>query len=142
VILELDEDVTTRALGIVGTQAAGLVEWRADGSWIKRLHPGMAAQSGVHSALLAQQGFTGPETILEGKDGFFLAFGKNQELDIGALTRDIETSLHGIGTAIKPYPCCRFSHGAVDLALEAFEKGHTADRIESVEVRLYATNVL
>ena len=142
VILGLDRDRTARALGIAGTQAAGLVEWRADGSWIKRLHPGMAAQSGVNSALLASQGFTGPETIIEGKGGFLAAFGHDQELDVDALTRDLATSLHGVGTAIKPYPCCRFSHGAVDLALEAYKAGVTASDIEAVEIRLYATNVL
>jgi 2-methylcitrate dehydratase PrpD len=142
VILGLDREQTARAFGIAGTQAAGLVEWRADGSWIKRLHPGMAAQSGVNSALLASQGFTGPETIFEGKGGFFAAFGHAQDLDIGALTRDLATSLRGVGTAIKPYPCCRFSHGAVDLALEAYRSGVTADDVEAVEIRLYATNVL
>ncbi len=142
VVLGLDRDRTARALGIAGTQAAGLVEWRADGSWIKRLHPGMAAQSGVNAALLASQGFTGPETIIEGKGGFLAAFGHDQELDTGALTRDLASDLHGTGTAIKPYPCCRFSHGAVDLALEAHAAGVTADAVEAVEIRLYATNVL
>lgn len=142
VVLGLDRDQVVRALGIAGTQAAGLVEWRADGSWIKRLHPGMAAQSGVNSALLAREGFTGPETILEGEGGFLAAFGHDQTLDVDVLTRGLGVELHGTGTAIKPYPCCRFSHGAVDLALEAQRTGLTVSDIAAVEVRLYATNVL
>src|ERR1700730_1714357 len=36
-ILDLPQDAVVRALGIAGTQAAGLEEWKTDGSWIKRL---------------------------------------------------------------------------------------------------------
>src|SRR4051794_10271392 len=53
VAMGLDRDAMVRALGIAGTQASGLTEWRADGSWIKRLHPGRAAQSGVLAARLS-----------------------------------------------------------------------------------------
>jgi len=42
VLLGLDGPGMVRALGIAGTQASGLMEWRKDGSWIKRLHPGRA----------------------------------------------------------------------------------------------------
>ena len=45
VAMGLDRDAFVRALGIAGTQASGLTEWRADGSWIKRLHPGRAAHA-------------------------------------------------------------------------------------------------
>ncbi|MBB3064242.1 MmgE/PrpD family protein [Limibacillus halophilus] len=142
VVLRLDSIAATRALGIAGTQAAGLVEWRADGSWIKRLHPGRAAQSGVIAALLAAEGFTGPATILEGAGGFFAAFGHDQKLDTEAVTRGLGTDLRGLGTAIKPYPCCRFAHGAIDLALEAQRAGIAVQDISEVEVRLYRTDVL
>ena len=38
-------------MAIAGTMAAALGEWKADGSWIKRLNPGHAAQAGVVAAL-------------------------------------------------------------------------------------------
>lgn len=142
VVLRLDAASATHALGIAGTQAAGLVEWRADGSWIKRLHPGRAAQSGVIAALLAADGFTGPATILEGAGGFFAAFGHDQDLDREAVTRDLGVDLRGMGTAIKPYPCCRFAHGAIDLALEAQGAVASVQDIAEIEVRLYRTDVL
>ena len=43
------------------------------GAWTKRIHPGLAAQNGIHAALLAAEGFTGPLRILEGRDGFCTA---------------------------------------------------------------------
>lgn len=142
VAMGLDRDATVRALGIAGTQASGLTEWRADGSWIKRLHPGRAAHAGVLSARLAAQGFTGPATIFEGEGGFLNAFSYGEPIDAAAITRNLGTVHRALGTAIKPYPCCRFEHGAIDLAIEAHAGGVTATQIESVQVRIYRTDVL
>ncbi len=140
--LGLDSGGITRALGIAGTQASGLTEWRSDGSWIKRLHPGRAAQSGVLSAALAAEGFTGPATILEGPGGFFNALGHGKIIDIDAITENLGTRFHALDTAIKPYPCCRFMHGAIDLALEAHAQGIRADDVKSAEIYIYETGVL
>lgn len=139
----LDRHAFVRALGIAGTQASGLTEWRSDGSWIKRLHPGRAAQSGILAARLAQEGFTGPATIFEGAGGFFNAFSYGETMDVEALTRDLNEDYRALGTAIKPYPCCRFAHGAIDLALEAARSGILpAGEVEAGSVRLYRTDVL
>lgn len=142
VAMGLDRDAFVRALGIAGTQAAGLTEWRADGSWIKRLHPGRSAHGGVLAARLAQNGFTGPATIFEGDGGFFRAFSHAGPMDPSSMTRRLGDDYRALGTAIKPYPCCRFEHGAIDLALEAAEGGLQPDQIEAVHVRIYRTNVL
>lgn len=142
VVMDLDQDGFVRALGIAGTQASGVTEWRADGSWIKRLHPGRAAHAGVLSARLAREGFTGPATIFEGDGGFFRAFTHGQTIDPDAMTRDLGRDFRALGTAVKPYPCCRFEHGAIDLALEAASAGISPDDIESVAIRIYRTNVL
>lgn len=141
VILGLSPDAFTRALGIAGTQSAGLMEWRMDGSWIKRLHPGRSAQSGIMAALLAREGFTGPATVFEGEYGAFMALGHGAKVKGDALTADLGEVFHAFGTAIKPYPCCRFSHGAIDLAREA--KPQLAGQMpERVTVRLFRTDVL
>ena len=142
VAMGLDRDAMVRALGIAGTQAAGLTEWRADGSWIKRLHPGRSASNGVLAARLAKEGFTGPATILEGKDGFIAAFSFGETIDPGAMSRGLGTDWHALGTAIKPYPCCRFEHGAIDLAIEAHRAGLVPSKIRDVRIRLYRTDVL
>ena len=142
VAMGLDRDAFVRALGIAGTQAAGLTEWRADGSWIKRLHAGRSAHGGVLAARLAKEGFTGPATIFEGEGGLFRAFAHTGPMDQTCMTRDLGKDWRALGTAIKPYPCCRFEHGAVDLALEAAGSGIGPDDIASVGVRIYRTNVL
>ncbi|MGB6104147.1 MAG: MmgE/PrpD family protein [Pusillimonas sp.] len=140
--LGLDAAGLTRALGIAGTQASGLTEWRSDGSWIKRLHPGRAAQSGMLSAALAAEGFTGPATILEGPGGFFSALGHGKSIDLEAITELLGVHQHALETAIKPYPCCRFMHGALDLALDAYAGGIRPEHIENVDIRIYETGVL
>jgi 2-methylcitrate dehydratase PrpD len=43
----LAEEELVRAFGICGSQAGGIIEYLADGSWTKRLHPGWAAHAGV-----------------------------------------------------------------------------------------------
>ena len=55
---DLGFDDTVNALGLAGTQAAGLLESDHAGSMGKSLHAGKAAQSGVISAMLAEKGFT------------------------------------------------------------------------------------
>jgi len=65
VILGFDPATTASALGLAGTQSAGLWAFNADGAMSKRLHPGRAAQSGVMAAALAGRGFQGPRFILE-----------------------------------------------------------------------------
>ncbi len=142
VAIGLDRDALVRAMGIAGTQASGLTEWRADGSWIKRLHPGRAAQSGVLSARLAREGFTGPATIFEGDNGFFNAFSYGEKIDPLCMTRNLGVEYRALGTAIKPYPCCRFEHGAIDLAIEAKESGIAAADVSEVAIRIYRTDVL
>jgi 2-methylcitrate dehydratase PrpD len=142
VAFDLDRVAFVRALGIAGTQASGLTEWRADGSWIKRLHPGRAAHGGILAARLAKEGFTGPATIFEGEGGFFRAFTHGQPIDPEAMTRGLGEEFRALGTAIKPYPCCRFEHGAIDLALEAADSGIAPDDIARAALRIYRTNVL
>jgi 2-methylcitrate dehydratase PrpD len=73
-LLGLSLDETLSALGIAGSHSAGLIEYVWTGAMTKRIHEGRAAQMGLESALLAQQGFTGPPTIFEGEYGYLHAF--------------------------------------------------------------------
>ena len=67
VAMGLDRDAFVRALGIAGTQASGLTEWRADGSWIKRLHPGRAAHARHSRRAPRARGLHGPRHHLRGR---------------------------------------------------------------------------
>jgi 2-methylcitrate dehydratase PrpD len=67
-LLGLDADETAVALGIAGTQAAGLKSMF--GTMCKPLHAGKAAQNGLIGATLAARGFTSRSDVLECPQGF------------------------------------------------------------------------
>src|SRR5437660_3514050 len=74
-LLGLDAAQMTNALGIAGSLAGGLLEFaKGDGGMVKRLHLGRASEAGVLAASLADAGFTGPRTVLEGQFGFLRVF--------------------------------------------------------------------
>src|SRR6266403_707097 len=70
-LLGLDAAKMTNAIGIAGSLAGGLLEFaKGDGGTVKRLHLGRASEAGVLAASLADAGFAGPKTVLEGQFGF------------------------------------------------------------------------
>ncbi|GAA1917512.1 MmgE/PrpD family protein [Microbacterium aoyamense] len=71
-IIGLDARGMLDAIGVAGTQAAGLMAAQ-EGAMVKRLHSGRAAQSGVYGALLAERGFTGIQNVVEAGFGGFLS---------------------------------------------------------------------
>ena len=69
-LLKLNENQILNTLGLCGTQSAGLLESNHTGSMAKALHVGKATYNGILSAFLAKNGFTGSNTIFEGREGF------------------------------------------------------------------------
>ncbi len=103
-ILGLDERHMVNALGLAGTQAAGLDEWLSSGDMSKRLHAGKAAMNGVLAALLAREGYTGPSTIFEGKYGLLNTHAESY--DPGRLTEKLGEEYKILSCKFKPYACC------------------------------------
>lgn len=116
VILGLDASTTASALGLAGTQSAGLWAFTADGGMSKRMHPGRSAEAGVAAALLAARGFVGPRYILEAEDGGLL-FGMSDSPRPGMITKDLGTFWHADVTCFKPHACCGSNHACVDAAI-------------------------
>jgi 2-methylcitrate dehydratase PrpD len=119
----LDEDQIVNALGICGSQAGGIIEYLADGTWTKRLHPGWTAHAGFVATRLARSGFTGPERVLEGEHGFYAAFagghdGPRLEAEIESLGRTWEI----LNLTYKPYPAGSIAHPYMDCAARLREK--------------------
>jgi 2-methylcitrate dehydratase PrpD len=134
-MLGLDEQQMTNALGIAGSQAAGSMEFLADGSFTKRLHAGWSAHAGVIAALLAAEGFTGPASIIEGKFGFLHAYSPASDSSkvLAGWARPWEV----MNTSIKPHACCRYKQGAIDCILQlAREQQIGPDDVERVEVAI------
>ena len=112
-LLGLDSLQMANALGLAGTQSAGLFAFTCDGANSKRLHPGRSAQSGVFAAELAARGFTGPTAVLEYEDGGFchaVSDASNLEL----FTRGLEEDYVTAGVSLKPYACCGSTHSSID----------------------------
>lgn len=110
-ILSLPEYGWIHALGSAGTQAAGLWDFVSQGAMSKPLHVGKACYAGVLSALLAEKGFTGSATILEGQKGFLRAMMKEPKWE--KVTEHLGKDFKVAHNSIKPYPCCKHSHAAI-----------------------------
>jgi len=123
-LLDLDFEKTVCSLGIAGSQAAGLMEWNAEGSYTKRLQAGHPAMCGLISALLAEKGFNGPSTIFEGEAGFLNAYSLKREYEKRYVVEDFGTTWNFSNSSIKFYPCCRYSGGHLDACLEIVNKHH------------------
>jgi len=111
-LIGLDEGQTVNALGIAGTQTSGLK--RVFGTMCKPFHAGRSSQAGLVSVLLAKDGFTSAEDILEGNHGFFHVMkGKVNDKVLGTLgkTWDIEN------LAQKYHASCHATHSPIEGAL-------------------------
>lgn len=116
-LLGLDPSQIANALGIAGSQAAGIHEFSVDyGSWMKRFHAGWAAHAGVVAAQMARAGFTGPTTVLEGGWGFFATHLPEGSWDADAVVDGLGERWETPNLAFKPYPSCHLTHGCVDAA--------------------------
>ena len=131
---ELSDEQAMHALGNAGTQSSGFWEFLETGAMSKHLHAGRAAESGVVAAQLAALEFTGPPAVLEGSKGFFVAACPDADQD--AVLADPDDPWELTQTSIKPWPCCRHTHPAIDAALELHEQIAASD-LDSVQVDTY-----
>ena len=137
-ILGLNDEEMVHAYGLCGSQAAGSMQFLADGAWNKPFHVGYAAMSGLIAANLACEGFRGAADAIEGSAGFLASYAPdpNPEEAVRNLGSDWET----LDIAVKPYPSCRYGHAAMDalIALRA-DHGIDDDAVESVRIGLPQT---
>ncbi|MGB4363574.1 MAG: MmgE/PrpD family protein [Methanothermobacter tenebrarum] len=134
-ILSLNKKQTIDCLGLAGTQAAGLLESDHKGSMGKHLHAGRAAQSGVLSALLAREGFTGADTIIEGDEGFLNAMSPEHD------TSPELGNFHVRKVYMKKYPICRHLHSTIDSAAKILNslgmESINEDIVDEIIVKTY-----
>jgi 2-methylcitrate dehydratase PrpD len=126
------ERQTVNALGITGSMAGGLIEYLAEGAWTKRLHPGWAAQAGLHATLFAHHGFVVPRTVLEGPHGLFNGFARARDGDYRQLTEGFGEEWIGAALAFKPYACGTTIHPYIDCAVRLARRGVTAEAIAEI----------
>lgn len=140
-MLKLTKEELTWAFGNAGTLSAGLWEFLQDGAMSKYLHAGKASATGVMTAYLAGTGFTGATRILEGKQGFFAGYARQEvNPDIFA---DFGQRYRAGTVSFKPYPCCRHTHSTIDCARTIHgQLPASLNDVKSVRVATYKAAVL
>lgn len=132
-ILGLNEERMTWALGIAGTQSSGFREMF--GTMCKPLHPGRAAQNGLASALLAQQGFTSSERVLEAPRGFAHVMSTTRKFS--EITDRLGSSFEISLNTYKPFACGIVIHPAIDGCIQLRNEFRlTGDEIDRIELRV------
>ncbi|HSS65005.1 MAG TPA: MmgE/PrpD family protein [Gammaproteobacteria bacterium] len=139
-VLGLTADQMVHAFGLCGSQAAGSMQFLADGAWNKPFHTGYAAMNGLNSAVMAKEGFRGTLEPVEGRLGFLKGYAPNPQpgKSVAGLGEVWET----MAIALKPYPSCRYGHAAMDalIAIRA-EHGVEIDDVESIQIGLPKTGI-
>jgi 2-methylcitrate dehydratase PrpD len=139
-ILQLDEKAVLAALGIVYSQTSGNAQCLVDGGLVKRMQPGFSARSAVLSAALASKGVTGATHIFEGEYGFYNLYERGKVIPEKAVEK-LGKHFGVMELSIKPYPCCRMTHAAIDAALE-LSGSHVIDPKDIKEVEVSVSKMV
>src|SRR5580658_3573607 len=113
--LRLTAEQTVHALGIAGTQSAGLMAAQY-GAMVKRMHAGRAAQSGLYGALLAERGFTGIVDVFEAPyGGFCSTFSRSTDrFKLDELSWELGRQFETMRISLKFYSCVGSNHTTLD----------------------------
>src|SRR5262249_37737466 len=135
-LMGFDSERMRNALGIAGSLACGLLEFAraGNGAMVKRLHLGRAAESGVLAASLADEGFSGPASVLEGEFGFLRVF-RGGDVDPHKLTDGRGNTYAPRSFLLKLFPCHIPAHTSVQAILDLrTEHGYAAADVASIHI--------
>ena len=97
----------------------------------------MATQSGVVAALMAEKGYTGPEHVIDGKEGLTHCFGPEWKLNL--LTDGFGESWRITQCGMKFFPTEALTHAPISAVLDLVkEHDLLPDQIEKVQIRSLA----
>ncbi len=153
-LLNLNLEKTEHCLGLCATQSSGLLEADHAGTMGKSLHIGNAVYNGILSAYLAKNGFTGGESLIDGKEGFIKAMAldlydkhcdENGNFDVLKLSQFIDINLnkfHINEVYLKKYPFCRHIHSTIDSTLILKDELNkldldNLDNVSSIDIETY-----
>jgi 2-methylcitrate dehydratase PrpD len=124
------------ALGIAGTQAAGLKS--QFGTMCKPFHAGKAAQNGLLAARLAARGFSSRTDLVECVQGFALTHGP--DFAPAAALATPKGGFHLLANLFKYHAACYFTHAPVECARRLRQEyGLTPEMITSISLRIDAS---
>ena len=137
-MLGLDAERIQHAIGISASRHATLGAVTAGKlTMMKNTVDPMATQSGVFAALLAEKGYTGPEHVIDGKEGLVHCFGPEWDLDV--LTEGLGASWRIERCGMKAFPTEALTHAPISATLDLVVGNDLApEEIEKVRIRSLA----
>ncbi|MFC2065889.1 MmgE/PrpD family protein [Chloroflexota bacterium] len=139
-LMGLSTEEITMALGIAGSQAAGILQAQPEGAWTTRLQSGWASHSGILAGQLAKQGFIGPRQVLEGKFGLYNALLGPGNFNLGMLTQGLGKFWETMQTSFKFFSAGHGIHFYLSSALHLKQK-HAIQPDDIEEVKCLVTPV-
>lgn len=137
-LLGLDAERIQHAIGISASRHATFGAVTAGKlTMMKNTVDPLATQSGVLAALLAEKGYTGPEHVIEGKEGIVHCLGPEWDLDV--LTEGLGASWRIERCGMKAFPTEALTHAPISATLDIVNQNDLApDAIETVHIRSLA----
>jgi 2-methylcitrate dehydratase len=97
----------------------------------------MATQSGVLAALMAEKGYTGPEHVVDGKEGLTHCFGPSWKLNL--LTDGLGESWRITQCGMKAFPTEALTHTPISAVLDIVKSNDLkSEQVEKVQIRSLA----
>jgi len=97
----------------------------------------MATQSGVLAALLAEKGYSGPEHVIDGKEGLTHVFGPDWKLDL--LTDGLGETWRITRCGMKAFPTEALTHTPISAVLDLVKTNDLhPDQVQTVQIRSLA----
>ncbi len=137
-MLGLSWDQIQHAIGISASRHATLGAVTAGKlTMMKNTVDPMATQSGVLAALLAKEGYTGPEHVIDGKEGLVHCLGPEWKLDV--LADGLGDSWRIERCGMKAFPTEALTHTPISAVLDlVIDHDLAPDDIETVYIRSLA----
>jgi 2-methylcitrate dehydratase len=133
-VIGLDAEKTAHAIGIAGSRHATLGCVTAGKlTMMKNTVDPMATQAGAWAALLAEEGYEGPEHVFCGKEGLSDAYGPEWKLEI--LTDGLGDSWRILECGMKAFPTEALTHAPISCVLNICAENDIAAE-DVAEVRI------
>jgi len=132
--------VLANAFGVHLSQTGGSTQYADNGAWTHALQVGFAAQNGIVAERFAAAGVIGPTHAIEGPAGFLQSY---SDVFKPELMLDEWDGTHEIDrTGFKPYPSCRYTHGAIDEIGDAIRERRLRPKdIEAIRIGISETAI-
>ncbi len=136
--LHLSAEQIQHAIGISASRHATLGAVTAGQlTMMKNTVDPLATQSGVLAALMAEKGYTGPEHVVDGKEGLTHCFGPEWKLNV--LTDGLGESWRITECGMKFFPTEALTHAPISAVLDLVrEHNLKAEQVEKVHIKSLA----